>query len=89
MCIRDRERDGTPPTVELVGDGYRFVNDLDVRFPSGAPSLRRCERLVVEGEFRFGRGIILRGDVCFRNTNGKCKIVPDGLVLEGGEWPGE
>ena len=83
------ERDGTPPTVELVGDGYRFVNDLDVRFPSGAPSLRRCERLVVEGEFRFGRGIILRGDVCFRNTNGKCKIVPDGLILEGGEWPGE
>ncbi len=81
------ERGGTPPTVELVGDGYRFVNDLDVRFPSGAPSLRRCDRLVVEGEFRFGRGIILRGDVRFRNTNGKCKIVPDGLVLEDGEWP--
>jgi len=83
------ERNGTPPNVELVGGGYRFVNDLDARFPSGAPSLRRCDRLVVEGEFQFGRGIILRGDVRFRNTNGKCKIVPDGLVLEDGEWPGE
>ena len=83
------ERNGTPPNVELVGDGYRFVSDLDVRFPFGAPSLRFCDRLVVEGEFRFGRGIILRGDVRFRNTNDKCKIVPDGLVLEDEEWPGK
>ena len=83
-----RERRGTPPTVELIGDGYRFVSDLDARFPAGVPSLRRCNRLVVEGDFRFGRGIILRGDVRFRNTNGKCKTVPDGLSLEDQEWPG-
>lgn len=83
------ERGGTPPTVELVGDGYRFVNDLDARFPHGAPSLRRCDRLVVEGEFRFGSGIALWGDVHFRNNNGKCKIVPDGLVLKDEEWPGK
>ena len=83
-----RERRGTPPTVELIGDGYRFVSDLDARFPAGVPSLRRCNRLVVEGDFRFGRGIILRGDVRFRNTNGRCITVPDCLSLVDQDWTG-
>lgn len=81
------ERGGSPPTVELNGDHYRFVNDLDAHFPFGAPSLRCCDRLLVEGEFRFGQGITLRGEVRFRNTNGKCRMVPDGLTLENVEWP--
>lgn len=81
------ERGGSPPMVELIGDHYRFVSDLDAHFPCGAPSLRCCDRLKVEGEFRFGQGVTLRGNVRFRNTNGKCTIVPDGLTLENGEWP--
>lgn len=81
------ERAGTPPTVELIGDCYRFVSDLDAHFPAGAPSLRWCDYLLVEGEFEFGQGITLRGNVRFRNTNCKCKIVPDGLTLENSEWP--
>ena len=68
---------------------YRFVNDLDRHFPAGTPSLRCCQRLLVEGEFEFGRGIVLRGDVKFRNPNGECRIVPDGLVVENDEWPAQ
>lgn len=82
-----RERAGIPPTVELQGEYYRFVNDLDRHFPAGTPSLRCCERLLVEGEFEFGRGIVLRGNVKFRNPNGECRVVPDGLVVENDEWP--
>lgn len=82
------ERGGAPPTVELIGSYYRFVNELDAHFPSGAPSMRCCDNLLIEGEFRFGRDIILRGDVSFRNYNGECKEVPDGLVVENSEWSG-
>lgn len=83
------ERGGIPPTVELVGPYYRFVNDLDQRFPGGAPSLRCCDRFMVEGDFEFGRGIVAKGNVRFRNPNGKRWIVPDGLVIENSDWPAE
>jgi UTP--glucose-1-phosphate uridylyltransferase len=73
--------------VALGGEHYRFVNDLDRYFPFGAPSLRQCDSLVVEGEFEFGRGVVLRGDVVFRNENGKCRVVPDGLVVTNRVWP--
>jgi UTP--glucose-1-phosphate uridylyltransferase len=81
------ERHGIPPAVELKGNYYRFVSDLDDHFPFGAPSLRDCDSLIVEGEFEFGRDITLCGDVHFRNENGKCHRVPDGLVVENGLWP--
>ncbi len=81
------ERSGMPPAVELVGDYYRFVSDLESHFPAGAPSLRRCDSLVVEGEFEFGRDVVLRGEVRFHNDNGHCIIVPNGLVVENGQWP--
>jgi UTP--glucose-1-phosphate uridylyltransferase len=81
------ERHGMPPAVELKGDHYRFVSDLDDHFPFGAPSLRYCDNLIVEGEFEFGRDITLCGNVHFRNKNGKCHRVPDGLVVENSLWP--
>ena len=30
------------------------VDDFEARFPAGVPSLVRCERLIVKGDFRFG-----------------------------------
>ena len=84
-----RERRGQPPAVELDGDFYRLVDDLDCRFPAGAPSLRGCERLRVEGLFEFGRRVVVRGDVTFRNTTGQCILVPDGLSVTDAVWPGE
>lgn len=81
------ERGGAPPTVELDSKYYRFVGDLDRHFPAGAPSLRCCDRLMVKGEFEFGRDIVLRGDVHFRNDNGSCRTVPNGLVVENSVWP--
>ncbi len=82
------ERDGLPPAVELTGEHYRFVSDLDRHFPAGAPSLRCCNRLLVEGEFEFGRDVVLRGEVHLRNENGNCIVVPDGLTVENRESPG-
>ena len=84
-----RERRGRPPAVELDSSFYRLVDDLDCRFPAGPPSLRECDRLRVEGAFEFGPGVVVRGDVTFRNTSGRCVAVPRGLTVTDAVWPGE
>ena len=81
-----RERRGRPPAVEL-DDNYRLVDDLDCRFPAGAPSLRDCVSLCIEGPFVFGPGVVARGKVAFRNLTGQCIPVPAGLAVADGVWP--
>ncbi len=55
-------RDGAP-LVELDDDHYKLLADFDARFPAGAPSLARAERLAVEGDVTFGRDVEVVGDV--------------------------
>jgi UTP--glucose-1-phosphate uridylyltransferase len=81
------EREGVPPVVELDPNYYRFVGTLDQHFPAGPPSMKHCVRLRVDGEFEFGSGISLVGDVHFRNSTLQCIPVPAGLKLENGIWP--
>jgi UTP--glucose-1-phosphate uridylyltransferase len=73
------ERDGTPPVVDLDDDYYKLLRDFDARFPEGAPSLVRCERLAVEGDVRFGAGVVVRGTVTVSGPG----TIEDGAVLEG------
>jgi UTP--glucose-1-phosphate uridylyltransferase len=72
-------RNGTPPFVELDPRFYKLVRDFDERFAAGAPSLVGCERLAVEGDVVFGRGVVVRGRV---RVEGPARI-EDGAVLEG------
>ena len=72
------ERDGTPPVVDLDDDHYKLLRDFDARFPAGAPSLVACERLAVEGDVTFGRGVVVRGVVTVRGP----RRIEDGAVLE-------
>ena len=51
------------PYVDLDGDFYKLVGDFDKRFPEGAPSLRRASSFTVEGDFTFGRGVAVVGEV--------------------------
>jgi UTP--glucose-1-phosphate uridylyltransferase len=85
--VLQAERGGIPPTVELDSTHYRFVGSLDKHFPFGAPSLLNCSSLRVEGEFVFGRGVSVNGDVLFRNLNDDCMPVPAGLIVRDGTWP--
>ena len=73
------ERDGVPPFVDLDPDHYKLVGDFDARFPVGPPSLVACDALRVEGDVRFGDGVVVRGDVRLSGVG----AVPDGAVLEG------
>ncbi len=81
------ERKGIPPTVEMLGEHYKFVNDLDRHFPKGALSLRRCNRLTIDGEFKFGHGVVASGNARFQNNSGACMTVPDGLIVDDTQWP--
>jgi UTP--glucose-1-phosphate uridylyltransferase len=66
------------PLVSL-DDHYKRLRDFDERFPAGPPSLVGADRLAVEGDVRFGRGVVVRGSV---TVDGPAEL-DDGTVLEG------
>jgi UTP--glucose-1-phosphate uridylyltransferase len=75
--------DDEPPFVDLDPPHYKLLRDFDARFPAGPPSLVACERLVVRGDVRFGRGVVLRGPVEIRHDGDGQLVLGDGEVVEG------
>ena len=73
--------------VDLDPAHFGFVDQLDARFPHGVPSLLHCSRLRVAGDVRFGRDVVLSGDVEIRNDGPDPLQVPDGARLTG-LWTG-
>jgi UTP--glucose-1-phosphate uridylyltransferase len=69
------------PLVDLDGDFYRRVQDLEVRFPHGAPSLVAARRLKVRGDVRFGRDVIVEGDVVIEHAGPVPLLLQDGMRL--------
>jgi UTP--glucose-1-phosphate uridylyltransferase len=67
------------PLVELDSAYYKLLAGFEERFPFGAPSLRACRRLSVDGDVSFGREIAVKGAVRLEGP----LAVPDGAVLEG------
>ncbi len=55
------ERDGRMPYIELDKRFYKLLDQFEQRFPAGPPSLKEAERLVVNGDFTFGRDVVVRG----------------------------
>ncbi len=72
---------GDVPFVELDPEFYQLVGDFDQRFPEGAPSLRKASSLKVEGDFTFGHGVEVVGDV--ELESGSAKRIPADTVLDG------
>jgi UTP--glucose-1-phosphate uridylyltransferase len=71
------------PLVDLDSDHFKLLRDFDARFPAGPPSLVEARRLEVEGDVRFGRDVVVRGEATVRNDGGEQLVVEDGSVLEG------
>jgi UTP--glucose-1-phosphate uridylyltransferase len=71
---------GGLPFVAL-GPVYKLIDDFEARFPAGAPSLAEADSLVIEGDWTFGQGVRIRGDVRLPAGHGR---VPDGTTLEEG-----
>ena len=68
----------TVPLVDL-GPCYKFIDDFDARIPD-APSLCDAASLVVEGDWTFGAGVQVLGDVKL-DDDGTLHTIPDGAVL--------
>lgn len=66
------------PRVTL-DDHYRLIDDFDARFPAGAPSLRDCTSLRVDGDVTFGARVRCVGDVVVAADGPR--QVPDDTVL--------
>lgn len=67
------------PFVELSAH-YKTVDDFDARFPAGPPSLVGATSLVVRGDWTFGEGVTVTGDVELGPEGGR---VPDGESIGG------
>ncbi|MCC6765272.1 MAG: UTP--glucose-1-phosphate uridylyltransferase [Deltaproteobacteria bacterium] len=69
--------------VNLDDRFYAFIDQMEARFPHGAPSLLACEKLEVAGDVRFGRNVVVRGTVRVVNEGDAPREIPDGTVLSG------
>ncbi|RME69586.1 MAG: UTP--glucose-1-phosphate uridylyltransferase [Chloroflexi bacterium] len=62
---------------------YRLIDEMEARFPYGPPSLLDCQRLTIVGDVRFGREVVLKGQVELINPSGSQQVIQDFAVLEG------
>lgn len=67
------------PFVDL-GPAYKVIAEFDRRFQDGPPSLKEATALRVPGDWTFGQGVRIVGDVTVEGDHGK---VPSGTLLSG------
>jgi len=71
-----RSSSGSVPFVDLDPRYYKTVHEFDKRFPDGAPSLREADRLVVEGDWTFGKGVRVVGSGHLDDTGEPSTVEP-------------
>lgn len=69
--------------INLDPDYYKFVSDLEERFPDGPPSLAACNQLTIQGDFKFGKDVVCQGDVALVNEQSAQVTIADETVLAG------
>jgi len=79
----DKEPGGPPLSVTLDSRFYKHVDQLESRFPFGPPSLIDCERVMIWGDIKFGKGIVFRDAVKLINDTEKQVEIEDGSIIEG------
>ena len=77
--FRLRAQVSSAPLVDLDRRFYTTIADFDARIPE-APSLVDATSLKVKGDWRFGRGVTVRGDVAL-DDSGAAQSVPAGAQL--------
>jgi UTP--glucose-1-phosphate uridylyltransferase len=70
------------PYIELDDSYYKVVAEFEKRFPEGIPSLRKATSLTVDGDWTFGRGVQVIGEVRLQPA-GAQRIDPDSVLSSG------
>ncbi len=65
------------PFIDL-DEHYKVIDDFDKRFPTGVPSLKDAESLVVSGDWTFGKNVRVVGAARLEGDHGR---VEEGAVL--------
>ena len=71
------------PVVVLDNKFYKLIDQMEARFPFGAPSLLHCEKLEIQGDVSFGRNIAVKGSVRLTGTAGSQTRIQDNSILQG------
>lgn len=69
--------------VDLDARFYGRIDQFLERFPAGAPSLRGCRSLRVEGDHVFGSDVAVEGTVVLENPGPSPVTLASGSVLRG------
>ncbi len=69
--------------IDLDPAYYKFIDDFEKRFPKGAPSLKNCTCLTVQGNFTFGKHVRVKGDSMLINTTDYRFTIDDHQILNG------
>lgn len=67
--------------VKLDSDFYKLVDEMESRFPHGAPSLIDCESFTVKGDVKFGKDIVIKGNVSLTNPDDAQMTIADNITL--------
>lgn len=81
--VMDQRRNNTPCIINLDGEFYKKIDQLDEHFPFGAPSLINAESLTIKGDVFFGRNVTCNGVVEVVNTSGQARYIADDQTLSG------
>jgi UTP--glucose-1-phosphate uridylyltransferase len=69
-------------TVKLDPKFYGKIDQFDLRFPQGIPSLVGCESLTIEGDVRFDGDVSIKGNVVIKNRKTEPAVVKEGTVID-------
>jgi len=67
------------PYVDLDSEYYGVIDEFDKRFPDGAPSMRKASSLRISGDWTFGQGVEIIGNVSLEAP--RAQRVPAATVL--------
>lgn len=68
--------------IALDSTYYKLIDNMQARFPDGAPSLLACERLSIKGDVKFGSNVSLKGVVSLVNESPQQLEIEDGAVIK-------
>ncbi len=67
--------------INLDNQYYKNIDDLQARFPEGAPDLLACQTLTISGDVRFGANVKIIGHVNISNTSDQPLMIASDTVL--------